>query len=365
MKPRLAALVTIVFLLVVARPARAADTTFDGQWFHQFLNTAQAHQITRGEGVTVAVIDTGVDAAHPDLSGSVLPGTDLIDGQGDGHTDKDGHGTAMVSLIAAHGRLQGVAPAAKVLPIRATLVEQGRSTKFAGGIKWAVTHGAKVISISFGSNEDLLERQELEAAMAADVVVVAAAGNRPPDTSVRFPAATPGVVAVAAVDQNGNHADFSVSGPEVVIAAPGVGILGALPGGKYGEGSGTSDATAITAGAVALIRAKFPQLKAPEVVRRLTATAIDKGSPGRDPDYGFGVLNIVGALTADIPAATSPSVKSSSADVSAPPPSKPDRFAWWLLLLVAVPIAAIVIGAVIWSRRRDRTSQPNAWNSNP
>jgi type VII secretion-associated serine protease mycosin len=350
-------LLVVLLAVITAAPVDAADAISDGQWYHQFLNTAQAHEISQGDGVTVAVLDTGVEATHPDLVGSILPGMDFT-GAGDGHVDEDGHGTAMASLIVAHGRVRGVAPAARVLPVRVSVIDQTGSGRFSDGIPWAVAHGAKVISISFGGHsDDILQRQEIQKALAADVVVVAAAGNRPDDKSIIFPAYVPGVVAVAAVDKDGNQADFSVRGQEVVIAAPGVGNSTAVPGGKYIVGSGTSDATAIVAGAVALIRSRFPQLKAPEVIRRLTATAIDKGSPGRDPDYGYGVLNIVGALTADLPAATSPSVKASSA-ASAQPPSKQDRFPWWLLAIIAVPIVAVVfVVALIWARRRVAAGQ--------
>jgi type VII secretion-associated serine protease mycosin len=340
-------------MLGITAPASAADNISDGQWYHEFLNTAQAHQLSKGEGVTVAVIDSGVDGAHPDLAGSVLSGTDLTGSQGDGRTDVDGHGTAMASLIAAHGRVRGVAPAAKILPVRTHIQSQGGTSKFAEGIRWAVASRAKVISISSAGEDDLLARQEIDAAFAADIVVVAGVGNRPSSTSVAFPAAIPGVVAVAAIDKNGNHADFSVSGPQVLVGAPGVGTSGAVPGGKYLVGSGTSDATAITAGAVALIRARFPQMKAPEVVRRLTATAIDKGTPGRDPDYGFGVINLVGALTAETPATTSAPAASSTS--SAGPPSEPDRFPWWILLAAVVAVAAIAVGVVMWTRGQGRS----------
>lgn len=351
MRFQLAAALTVMVVLGAADPVAALDEVSDGQWYHQLLNTAQAHKITRGEGVIVAVLDSGVDATHPDLAGSVLPGTDLT-GQGDGHTDVDGHGTAMASLIAAHGRVRGIAPAAKILPVRAFVKKQGGTSRFAAGVRWAVANGAKVVSISSSGEDDLLERQEIQAAMAADVVVVSGVGNRPDATSVGFPAAIPGVVAAAAVDKSGNQAEFSVSGQQVVIAAPGVSLSRAYPGGKYSIASGTSDATAITAGAVALMRARFPQLKAPEVVRRLTATAIDKGEPGRDPDYGFGVINLVGALTADLPAATSVATGATTVPSSATPPSEPNRFPWWILLLAAVTVAVIAVGAVMWARRR-------------
>lgn len=349
MKPTFLVLLQLLLLSSTGQPVRAADPISDGQWFHRYLRTEQAHQVSQGEGVVIAVIDTGVDATHSDLAGSVADGTDFTN-PGDGRTDIDGHGTKMASLIAGHGRVRGIAPAAKIMPIRS----RERSVGFAKvgvGIRWAVEHGAKVISISSSTEDDALLRQEVQAASAADVVIVAAAGNTPDDRSVAYPAAIPGVVAVAGVDQNGESAAFSVSGPEVVIAAPAVGISGALPGNRYINGEGTSDATAIVAGAVALIRAKFPQLKAPEVIRRLTATAIDKGPPGHDPSYGFGVLDIVAALTAELPAATSPAAASSRA-ASAQPPSTSDRFPWWILILAAVPVAAIVIIAVAWRRRR-------------
>jgi len=350
-RSRFAIALAVLMWLGANLPAAAADNISDGQWYHEFLNTAQASQITRGEGVNVAVIDTGVDAGHPDLAGSVLPGTDLTD-PSDGRTDLDGHGTAMASLIAGHSRIRGIAPAAKILPVRVIARRsQVKASKFVAAVRWAVANGAKVISISASSEDDLLTQQEIQAAMAADVVVVAAAGNRPDDTSVAFPAAIPGVVAVGAVDRNGNHADFSVSGPQVVVAAPGVDTSAAVPGGKYLVGSGTSDATAITAGAVALIRAKFPQMKASEVVRRLTATAIDKGTPGRDPDYGFGVINLVGALTADIPAATTAPAASATTS-SATPPSEPDRFPWWILVLAVIAVAGLAVGVMLLARRR-------------
>lgn len=350
----LAAAVHVILLAVIAQPASAADRISDGQWFHQYLKTAQAHQNTRGDGVVVAVIDTGVDATHPDLSGSILAGTDLTK-PGDGRTDIDGHGTKMASLIAGHGRVKGIAPAAKILPIRSLERFVGLSN-MSVGIRWAVEHGAKVISISAATEDDPLLRQEVQAAAVADIVVVAAAGNRPEDRSVTYPAAIPGVVAVAGVDQSGSAAAISVSGPQVVIAAPAVGISGAYPGNRYTDGDGTSDATAIVAGAVALIRAKFPQLKAPEVIRRLTATAVDKGSSGRDPSYGFGVLDIVGALTADLPEATS-SLSESKGTSSAQPPPDRDRPAWWLVILAIIPIVAIVLFVILWARRRTRGGQ--------
>ncbi|HCU52334.1 MAG TPA: type VII secretion-associated serine protease, partial [Micromonosporaceae bacterium] len=284
-----------LLILMAGMPAHAADRVSDGQWFHTFLRTAEAHAITTGSGVTVAVIDTGVDASHPDLAGSVLPGADLVASGGDGRIDTDGHGTAMAGLIAAHGRVIGTAPQVKIFPVRyAATNEGGPLDDLAAGINWAARKGVDVISISHGDPiDDLLLKQVVQNALAADIVVVASAGNVPKVSRVVYPAAIPGVVAVGGVDRNGNHSSVSVTGPEVVISAPSDAISSTDKGGGYREGTGTSDATAIVAGAAALIRARFPQLKASEVVRRLTATAVDKGAPGRDNEYGYGVLNLV------------------------------------------------------------------------
>lgn len=354
MKPHLPLLLTLILGLLVAAPVQAADPVSDGQWFHRFLNTEQAHTITKGADITVAVIDSGVDATQPDLTGSVLSGHDLTATTGgNGHTDIDGHGTAMAGLIAAHGRVTGIAPEAEILPVRTSVRIEGAVDKLAVGIRWAVANGAKVISISRGADTsgDLLLEQEVQKALAADIVVVAAAGNRPQDDQVLHPAAIPGVVAVAGVDQNGNHSAVSVSGPEVVIAAPSDDISSTGPNGVYPITTGTSDATAIVAGAVALVRAKFPELKGPDVVRRLTETATDKGTPGRDPDYGYGVLNLVGALTADVPVDTTATPKTSA---STNPPSTSNGFPWWLVAVAVLPILAVVI--LLFLRRARRVS---------
>jgi type VII secretion-associated serine protease mycosin len=299
-----------------------------------------------------AVIDTGVDYTHPDLRGSILPGLDLAAGT-DGRLDTFGHGTAMAGLIAAHGRVTGLAPSTAILPVRVSLNEVGSAQYLAQGIRWATQHSAKVIAISLAApSEDLLLQQVIEDAIAHDVVVVAGVGNRPEHDRVQWPAAIPGVIAVAGVDRNGNHSKVSVSGPEVVLAAPSDDISSTNTGGGYRVGTGTSDATAIVAGVVALVRSRFPQLKASEVVRRLTATAIDKGAPGRDPDYGYGIVNPVGALTADLPteaASTAPAATKA-------PQSSQDRFRWWLIALPAAVVAAALAFGV-WLRRRTTRSR--------
>lgn len=303
----------MVLTAIAALPTPAfADSTREKQWFLDYLNVAAAQKVSTGIGITVAVIDDGVAGDHPDLSGSVLPGTDLLSG-GSGQQAIDWHGSSMACLIAGHGHGQGrtagalgIAPGAKILPVKIGVNGSDMSPDRAGnGVDWAVQHGAKVISLSIGGPQgSAQEKAAIDRAVAADVVVVAAVGDRPADQAVDFPAAYPGVLAVGATDETGKVADVSVTGPQMVLSAPGAHITSCNNVGGYITGSGSSASTAIVAGAAALIRSKYPSMSAAEVVHRLTATAKDAGAPGRDDQYGYGILNLVGALTANVPPLT-------------------------------------------------------------
>jgi type VII secretion-associated serine protease mycosin len=344
--------------MLPATPAQA-DETRDSQWYLRYLKVAEANKISNGAGITVAVIDTGVDP-HPDLEKNLLPGTETFPGgTGDGKRDTDGHGTKVAGLIAAHGQVGGsgalgIAPKAKILPIRFS--DRSDNTNpdeaVAKGIEWATAKGAQVISISLGGGASPRDVGAVRAALAADIVVVAAAGNQPESYGIGYPAALDGVVAVGATDRAGNRAKISVSGKQMAIVAPGVDIVGVAPGGKYSKGTGTSDSTAIVSGAVALIRSKYPNLSAQEVVHRLTATAIDKGAPGRDPEYGYGELDLVAALTADIPplepstSASAPTRPSPTASAVAAPPERRSNNSTLTAVMVAVA-ALLAVGLVI------------------
>jgi type VII secretion-associated serine protease mycosin len=357
-----AAFAGLVMATVAAAPARA-DTVRDAQWHLGFIDVAHAHQISQGDNVVVGLIDSGVDASHPDLAGNILPGTDLLLSSGNGWHDSDGHGTRMAGLIAAHGHAGGgalgIAPLAKILPAAATGMERGSyPVVSAAGITWAVDHGAKVLCLAFaGDIASADEERAVRYAQAHDVVVVAGVGNRPQSTHVGYPAAFPGVLAAGGVDRNGGLAEVSVTGPQVVLAAPAVDIESTAKGGKYSKASGTSDATAIIAGAAALVRAKFPNLSAAEVVHRLTATAKDAGPPGRDDQYGYGIVNLVGALTADVPKLTPSAVPSTSAPASAgAAPKQSNRSP---LALVAILLAVLLAAAGAWVLVRHRGTRAN------
>ena len=363
-----AALICAMTVAVLPADVAHADRIRDDQWHLRFLNVVEAHQISQGAGVIVAVIDTGVDP-HPDLLSNLLPGTNVFAGEtGDDCQDQDGHGTAMAGLIAAHGQgdkngALGIAPKAKILPICYKGTNgSGDSGIFALGIEAAVRSGAGVISLSSGGGPSPRLSKAVEEALAADVVVVAAAGNKPIDFGLTFPAFLKGIVAVGATDIRGNHSAISVTGQQLVITAPGVGIYSTSKDGRYYKGTGTSNSTAIVAGAAALVRSKYPNLSATEVVHRLTATATDKGKPGRDEEYGYGVLNLVAALTADgpplessaAPTATVSVAPSATSAKALPEPAGSDDAGRTLLIAVAALAGVGLVSALLGRRSRRR-----------
>ncbi|MEV4414659.1 type VII secretion-associated serine protease mycosin, partial [Catellatospora sp. NPDC049609] len=368
----------------VGSPAHA-DRYRNDQWYLPFLKISEAHAISQGEGVTVAVIDTGVEAKHPDLNGNVLVGFDTVTGgNGNGWGDLDGHGTGMAGLIAAHGHgsgardgVLGIAPKAKVLPIRISSAKgYGGGDAIAIGIDEAVKRNVKIISISQSAHsaDSATAIQAVARAEAAGVLVFAGAGNQPEDHYVAPPGRYPGAIAVGAVDKQGNIAAISTRGPEVQLVAPGVDItstskINKAAGTQYRRGTGTSPATAITAGVAALVWSKYPQLTADEVLERMIRTAVDKGTPGRDPDYGFGMIDPVAALTAP---AAQPSPSAGAAQTPEPgatePTRKSDRDAnsgrLGMLLLViggvvvALGLLALLVGIRVARGRRNRGQPP-------
>ena len=325
-----AAVCITVTTVLPATPAHA-DRIRDNQWHLRSLKIDDAHKITRGAGITVAVVDTGV-APHPDLRRNLLPGTTVVEGdKGNGQIDQDGHGTMMAGIIAAHGRpgqggALGIAPEAQILPVKDSKPgDNGSSMNVAAGIEWAVAHDADVINISSANAPTSVLDSAIKRAAENDVVVVAGSGNRRTQLLFAYPAAMPGVLAVGAADRSGNVADLTVTGKPMGICAPGIDIYSTGNKNDYYKSSGTSDATAVVSGAAALVRARFPDLTAPEVIHRLTATAEDNGKPGRDDQCGFGVLDVVKALTAEVPplAGPTPSPAAPSATPTADPTADP------------------------------------------
>jgi serine protease len=287
------------------------DSVRAEQWHLKTLNVAGAWTYSSGSGVTVAVIDSGVDAGHKDLQGQVLPGLDLVDSGGDGDTDLVGHGTTVSALIAGRSDdeagVVGIAPKAKILPVR-VLDRENRyddALIVAKGVRWAVDHGARVINLSLGGNgSSPALAAALDYAFAKDVVVVACTGNASTSASsgVWYPAREPGVIAVAGMEKDGDVLwSGSITGKETVVTAPATQLVGARPGG-YWRVQGTSFAAPMVSGVAALIRSRWPTMSSAEVVNRIIKTAKDRGSAGRDGQYGYGLVDPAGALTMEIPA---------------------------------------------------------------
>ncbi|GCD34448.1 type VII secretion-associated serine protease [Streptomyces chrestomyceticus JCM 4735] len=302
-------------LVLGTASAASADYIRDGQWALGAFGADDIRRHSTGKNVIVAVIDSGVDAAHPDLKGNVLPGKSFAraGGRAD-HPTEDAHGTAMAAMIAGHGHgangsagIMGLAPDAKILPVMTDSTETAvTSSGFAEPLRYAVDQGAKVVNMSFGSGAiDLDEKKAISYALAKDVLLVAATGNAG-TSAPQYPAAAPGVLAVGAVAKDGQVWRNSNYGEHVRLLAPGQGIYSAGLGGKYRQSDGTSDSAAYVSAAAALVRSKFPDLTAGQVANRLTKTAItpdgksDISTPS--PKYGYGIVRPFRALTQDIPA---------------------------------------------------------------
>lgn len=272
------------------------------QWNLPAIETIPGWDVTRGSSdVVVAVIDTGVDTAHPDLAGNMVDGVNMINRQ-NAPADDVGHGTHVAGIIAAlvnNGEgVAGISWYNKVMPIK-VLDQTGAGTTYsvAQGIIWAADHGAKVINLSLGNYADAqFLHDAIRYAYDKDVVLIAASGN---DNTQRpgYPAAYPEVLAVAATDSQQRKASFSNYGDYIDVAAPGVSIASTYPGNQYAALSGTSMATPHATALAALIRSANPQLKNTEVMDLMRQTAVDLGTPGKDPYYGHGQIDIVKALS--------------------------------------------------------------------
>jgi hypothetical protein len=315
-----------------AAPASADSIRNGQQWVLDMLNVPAAWQTTEGRGVTVAVLDSGVNPAVSDLTGSVITGPDLTGiSTSPSNANWGAHGTWMASLIAGHGHaggssasgengVAGIAPQAKVLSIRVipdhddpgygsyereqeSRIQQSLAT----GIRDAVSGGADVISMSIGySVQSAIVREALQYAYSRDVIVVASSGNSGDSNSLRahayaptsFPADYPGVVGVAAVNSSGSVANFSSDNLSVQVAAPGVYVPAQGRDGAYWLVSGTSPACALVAGVAALIKSEYPKLSPALVASALTATTGDHPPNGYNSQGGFGTVNAAAALAA-------------------------------------------------------------------
>ncbi|SDT66512.1 type VII secretion-associated serine protease mycosin [Actinoplanes derwentensis] len=279
-------------------------------WPQSRLGAERAWPLTRGDGVTVAIVDTGIGADSPQLRGRVMRGVDLTKG-GSPRADNDcfGHGTFIAGIIgaapAAGTGFTGVAPGVRLLPVRvANSMEDGTAGLLAKGVRAAVDAGADVVNISAStSSPEASLVAAIRYAEEKDVVVVAAAANGAQQAkTVAYPAALPTVLAVGAIDASGALADFSQQGKHLGLTAPGVDVVSVGPGGPgHWQGSGTSYAVPFVVGVAALVRAYRPKLTAAEVRHRLIATSDHPALALPDPGFGWGVVNPSAAVSSVLP----------------------------------------------------------------
>ncbi|MGW2380752.1 type VII secretion-associated serine protease mycosin [Streptomyces sp. NPDC001658] len=392
---RRAAAAAALGLLLVGAGTPAQASTREEQWFLDAMKAEQMWKTSTGTGVTVAVIDTGVDPNNPDLKGRILPGKDLApDQSGDEHTDYDSHGTGMAGLIAGTGAYGGgngafgLAPGAKILPIRLPefddAANQAEGNKqfisvVATAIRYAADAGAQVINISQASAEGSPEATAaVKYALDKGSLIFAGVGNDgAKGNPVMYPAATPGVVGVAAVGKDLRRTAESEYGPQVDMAAPGKDMVHAC-GGKTGlcETSGTSDATALASASAALIWSKHPTWTNNQVLRVMLNTI---GAPTdgkkRNDAIGYGIVRprvalqnpgdpgpankyplpdlAAAAAASPAPSASAAETRDASASDTAKAENSDDNTALWAVLgsVGAVVLVGALIAFVVVRRR--------------
>jgi thermitase len=279
------------------------DAVLSQQWALRDVHAFEAWDITTGGDITIAVLDTGVSPSHPDLAGKLLPGHDFFNNDDDA-TDDEGHGTYTAGVAAATSDngagVAGICWGCKILPVKVLGSRgQGDDATIAAGIRWAVDQGARIISMSLGGPDDTaVIRDAVAYAHDRNVLLVAASGNGQADGNLAsYPAAYPSVLAVSATTANDTVTGFSTTGSFVDIAAPGVGLWSTLwtrrDGDTYGAANGTSAACPHVAGAAALALTLRPDLSADQLAEIVEAAADDQGAPGKDPEYGYGRLNVL------------------------------------------------------------------------
>jgi subtilisin family serine protease len=308
-------------LLLSAGPARAAPggpaqvelTPGPAEWWLAGWQVQRkVWPLTKGAGVTVAEVESGVQASIPDLHGVVLPGANLTGSGGNGDTDiqvgEDGHGTAMAVVIAGQGTgtgTVGIAPRARILPVIVGGSGPASVRTAAAGIRYAVSHGAQIINLPFGIGRtsaaacDPVLQAAVAYALGHDVVLVASSGNASQFAGPGEPASCAGVLAVGGTEPGGSLWPGSTQEPYVAVAAPGDHMVYVGRDGRYTTtGAGTSFSAALTAGTAALIRSRYPDMPWYQVDQRLTGTATHAGRRVPNQGYGYGIINPARAVNA-------------------------------------------------------------------
>ncbi|MFI6325148.1 S8 family serine peptidase [Nonomuraea sp. NPDC050556] len=358
------------------------------QWVLSALNVEQAWAVTKGKGVTVAVVDSGVDPKLKELQGRVFVAPDMNSAALDTKVKPGLHGTAMAALIAGSGAdkgLVGVAPEASIMSLPLVIDEEpgdavppqedertGSDSALARALRYAANHNAKVVSMSIGSyGPDKAEREAVAYALERGVVLIAAVGNdgqtqyaQQNHTSYwSFPAGYPGVIGVSAVDKLGKRAPFSSDNLSVLVSAPGVDVPSVRLGGGYTGVTGTSASAALVAGVAALIKSKHPDMRPEQVAQALASSARGRPPAGYDDKVGFGVvdagaaLNAADALDGKARDVAVPDDRHFGAGEDSPVPSRPGPDPWRLALFgggALLALAMFGVAVAILNQRRIR-----------
>jgi subtilisin family serine protease len=284
------------YVLQEQKPALTAGDP--GQYAAAELRLPEAHKLADGANITIAVIDSGIDVKHPELANSIADSFDALGSKEGPHV----HGTGVAGAIAAHARLMGSAPAARILAIRAfgKASSGAESTSFVilKGMDYAAAHGAQIVNMSFAGPKDALIERGIAALAGKGIVMVAAAGNAGAKSPPLYPAANANVIAISATDAQDKLFTASNRGGYIAVAAPGVDVFLPAPEEKYQITSGTSFSAAYVSGLAGLMLERNPALKPEELRAILMKTARDLGSPGRDDLFGAGEADAFAAVSA-------------------------------------------------------------------
>ena len=279
----------------------ASDTSSSAgtpeQYTIEKLQLAEVHKVATGRDVLIAVIDSKVDAKHPDLADAIVEHYDAVGRQEQAHS----HGTGMAGAIASHRKLLGIAPKARILAVHAFSTStrqtpEATTRQIIAGIEWAINKGARIINMSFAGPYDPMIQLAMRNAAAKGVILIAASGNMGAKSPPLYPAADPHVIAVTATDDSDTLFTQAVRGPHVAVAAPGVDIVVPAPDDTYQLTTGTSVAAAHVSGVAALLLEWHPSVDARTVLEVLTSTARNLNPKGRDDLYGWGLIDPAAAL---------------------------------------------------------------------